>query len=209
LLAIKKNLILIEVEVKIRIADLDLLHKKFKHQGGVYKLSLLHEDTYYNMPIGLRDFADSDEALRIRSSTEYDKSKQNSKKTICYFTYKGKKIDCISKSRQEIELKFDDAKSMREILTIIGFRETLTVKKERELYEFEYKGNRIEALIDYLPALNSYFLEVELTAHSSEELNEKRELLFDFLSLFGYTKEDSIRKSYLELIIRKLMKNNK
>lgn len=200
---------MIEVEVKIRIADLDLLRKKLKRQGGVYKLSLLHEDTYYNMPIGLRDFANSDEALRIRSSTEYDKSKQNTKKIICYLTYKGKKIDRISKSRQEIELKFDDAKSMREILSIIGFREILTVKKERELYEFEYKDNRIEALIDYLPALNNYFLEVELTAHTSEELDEKRELLFDFLSLFGYTKEDSIRKSYLELIIRKLMKSNK
>lgn len=195
---------MIEVEVKVQIKDPVQLQNKFKQQGGFYKLSLIHEDTYYNMPIGLRNFADSDEALRIRKSIEYNnESKLKTKKETCYITYKGKKLDQISKSRQEIELKLDDAKSMKKILSILGFREILTVKKERELYKFEYKNNKIEGLIDYLPVLDTYFLEVEVIAQFDEELKEKRELLFDFLSIFGYTKKESIRKSYLELIISK------
>jgi len=198
---------LIEVEIKIQISDPFSIRNKFKQQGGIYKLSLIHEDIYYNMPIGLRDFAKTDEALRIRNSTEFKHGdKHRSKKKVSYITYKGKKLDKITKSRHEIELKLEDANSMKEILTNLGFREILTVKKERELYEFEHEGNKIEALIDYLPILNSYFLEVELIAQSNEELSEKRDQLFKFLSDFGFNQKDSIRKSYLELIIREIGK---
>lgn len=195
---------MIEVEVKIQISDPFSLRKEFAQLGGINKLSLIHEDIYYNMPTGLRDFAKTDEALRIRSSIEYKNGeKHKTEKKICYITYKGKKLDHISKSRHEIELKLENANSMKEILANLGFREILTVKKERELYEFEYMGNKIEALLDYLPVLNSYFLEVELTAQSNEEFSEKRDQLFRFLSEFGYTQEDSITESYLELIINK------
>lgn len=198
---------MIEVEVKIQISDPFFLRNKFKQLGGIYKLSLIHEDIYYNMPTGLRDFAKTDEALRIRSSTEYKNGEKNkTEKKVFYLTYKGKKLDQISKSRHEIELKLENANSMKEILANLGFREILTVKKERELYEFEYKDNKIEALLDYLPALNSYFLEVELIAQSSEELSEKRDQLFRFLLEFGYTQKDSITESYLELIIKKSKK---
>lgn len=204
MLAIKKNLILIEVEVKVQISDPSSLRQEFEKQGGIYKLSLIHEDTYYNMPKGLRNLAFTDEALRIRNSIEFSREeKKRPKSSICYFTYKGKKVDKVSKSRKEVEVVFDDAKSLKEILSVLGFREIFTVKKERELYEFEYKDNRIEALIDYLPILKTYFLEVEIIAESIEQLEEKRDLLFNFLYLFGYSKYDSIRESYLELILKK------
>jgi adenylate cyclase class IV len=49
-------------------------------------------------------------------------------------------------------------------------------------------------------------LEVELIAQSNEELSEKRDQLFEFLSDFGFNQKDSIRKSYLELIIREIGK---
>jgi adenylate cyclase class 2 len=200
---------LIEVEVKIQISDPSSLRLEFEKLGGMYILSLSHEDTYYNMPKGLRDFAISDEALRIRKSIEYNKNIKGKNETyFCFLTYKGKKIDKISKSRQEIEIKVDNAEGLKEILSFLGFREIFAVKKERELYEFEYEGNTIEALIDYLPALKAHFLEVELSAQSTKELNEKRDLLFKFLSQFGYSENDSIRKSYLELILQKSFKKN-
>ena len=195
---------MIEVEIKVQISDPTSLRQEFEKQGGIYQLSLIHEDTYYNMPKGLRNLAFSDEALRIRNSIEFSKNeKKKPKFSICYFTYKGKKVDKVSKSRKEVEVIFDDAESLKEILSVLGFREIFTVKKERELYEFEYKDNIIEALIDYLPILKSYFLEVELIAESIEQLEEKRDLLFNFLSLFGYNENDSIRESYLELILKK------
>ena len=46
--------------------------------NGVYKLSLLHEDTYFNMPKELRDFKKTDEALRIRKSIEFQKDNKDS-----------------------------------------------------------------------------------------------------------------------------------
>lgn len=196
---------MIEVEIKIQVLDPELLRQNFKKQGGVYQLSLLHEDTYYNMPKKLRNFAKTDEAFRIRSSIEFNKhNEKDSKRSQCYLTYKGNRIDNISKSRQEIEVKFDQAEKLREILSILGFREIFTIKKERELYKFEYKENTIEALIDYLPVLDAHYLEVELITESVEELSNNRALLFEFLSEFGYTEGDSIRDSYLELIIKSL-----
>ncbi|GAH16023.1 unnamed protein product [marine sediment metagenome] len=62
---------LIEVEIKARISNPDDIKEKFEILNGVYKLSLLHEDTYFNMPIKLRDFKKTDEALRIRKSIEF------------------------------------------------------------------------------------------------------------------------------------------
>jgi len=203
LLSLKK-IILIEVEIKIQIFDLVSLVKAFERENGRYKLSLIHEDTYYNMPKGLRDFKKTDEALRIRNSIEYNKLNEGDSKDFkAYITYKGKKIDKISKSRQEIECRIENPEQIKEIFSILGFRDVFTVKKERELYEFVFNGHKIEALIDYLPILDRYFLEVELITDFVENLEKRREILFNFLKLFGYDKKDSIRKSYLELILEK------
>ena len=62
---------MLEVEIKVKISDPNLMRKKFDENNGVYKLSLDHEDTYFNMPKGSRDFRQTDEALRLRKSVEY------------------------------------------------------------------------------------------------------------------------------------------
>ncbi len=195
---------MIEVEIKVRISNPELIIKKFEENSGIYKLSLLHEDTYFNMPKGLRDFKKTDEALRLRKSIEFHKKVDTIKRVINYYiTYKGKKMDLFTKTRKEFDIKIDDIKNMEVILEELGFQKILTVKKQRELYEFEFKNYYIEALLDYLPILDQYFLEVEFLLDSNENLEETREVLFDFLSLLDIKKEESIRKSYLELIDEK------
>ncbi len=199
---------MIEVEIKVRILDPKIIKNKFEENKGVYKLSLLHEDTYFNMPKGLRDFKKTDEALRLRKSIEFNKKELTNEQRINhYITYKGKKLDSSTKTREEIEIKIEDINMMKNLLRELGFQEILTVKKERDSYEFEFKSFRIEALIDYLPILDQHFIEVEYLLNSSEKLEESKEVLFEFLSLFGIKKEESIRKSYLELIVDK-SKNN-
>ena len=196
---------MIEVEIKVRIENPDLMRKKFKENHGSYKFSLIHEDTYYNMPKELRDFKQTDEALRIRKSLKYDKNKTEKEQESNYFlTYKGKKMDTSTKTREEIDLKIEDLEKMKRILNVLGFQEILTVKKERELHEFEFKNHSIEALIDYLPILKQYFIEVEYLTEFSDKIDESKEILFDFLSVLGIRKEESITKSYLELIIEKI-----
>ena len=195
---------MIEVEIKVRISNPDIIRKKFEEHDGVYKISLLHEDTYFNMPRGLRDFKKTDEALRLRKATEFNKNDKNIEQTINhYITYKGKKIDNSTKTREEIDIKIEDIERMKVLLKELSFQEIFTVRKERELYEFDFKNYHIEALIDYIPLLKQHYVEVEYLLDSSKELEDARKVLFDFLSLFGIEKEDSIRKSYLELIANK------
>jgi adenylate cyclase class 2 len=88
----------------------------------------------------------------------------------------------------------------------LGFREVFTVIKERELYDFTFQDTRIEALIDYLPILEQYFIEVEILAESINNVETAKEILFQFLEDFGIKKEESIRTSYLELLMNKLKK---
>ena len=196
---------MIEVEIKIRISNPDLMRKKFEKNQGIYKCSLMHEDTYYNMPEGLRNFKQTDEALRLRKSLKYNINENGKDQEIEYFiTYKGKKMGTSTKTREEIDLLIEDHKKMMKILTILGFQKVMTVKKERELYKFKFKEHSIGALIDYLPILNQHFIEVEYLTDSSEKIEESQNILFDFLNLLGIKKEESITKSYLELIIEKI-----
>ena len=191
-----------EAEIKARISDPDEMRILFEKMSGVYKISLIHEDTYFNMPKGLRDFRQTDEALRIRKSIEFKKNDKSFKRMTKYFiTYKGKKLDSETKTRKELEIKLSNGESMEELLTNLGFQKFFTFKKERELYKFSYNEYQIEALIDYIPILKEYFIEVEYMIESAEKLNNARNILFNFLKLFDIKKEQSITKSYLELIV--------
>ncbi len=195
---------MIEVEIKVQISDPEKMRQKFESLRGVYKISLFHEDTYFNMPKELRDFKKTDEALRIRKSIGFNKNNPDEpKRTIYFITYKGKKIDNITKTRKEIEIKIEEGQSFIELLKILGFQEIFTVKKERELFDFNFKNQKIEALIDYIPILKNYFIEVEYIAESKEKIEGARNLLFNFLKDLGFKKEESITKSYLELIAEK------
>jgi len=198
---------MIEVEIKVKISDPNQVRKRFEENKGVYKTSLHHEDTYFNMPKGLRDFKQTDEALRLRNSIEFNRNNPEKTQKINYFiTYKGKKIDKTTKTREEVEVKINEIEDMKNLLKLLGFREVFTVVKERELYEFLFRDVRIEALIDYLPSLKQHFIEVELMTESYENVEKSRKILFQFLEKFGVKKGESIRKSYLELIADKLNK---
>jgi adenylate cyclase class 2 len=199
---------LIEVEIKVKIENPDKIVQSLKKLGGVYLLSLEHHDTYFNMPRKLRDFRRTDEALRIRKSKELNKNLSADKeRQVNYFlTYKGAKIDSQTKTREEHEIKFENGDELRKILNILNFREIITIEKHRELYELNYKNNKIECLIDYLPFLEQNFLELEIVIEGQNRVSQKTDLMFDFLQELGISKNDSIRKSYLELIVDKLKK---
>ena len=191
-----------EVEIKVRIQDLEELRDIIRFNGGSYKISLLHEDTYFNMPKELRDFKNTDEAIRLRKSEEFDKNDDDILlKSKCYLTYKGKKVDSNTKTRQEIEVKVDNFDNMKEILKVLGFQEVLTIQKERELFDLLYQDEKIEILLDYIPLLHQYFMELEMVVSSPQEIDDARGILFKLLERFNINKDDSIRKSYLELIV--------
>ncbi len=196
---------MIEVEIKVAISNPDSLKENLKKLNGKYIISLDHEDTYFNMPRRLRDFKKTDEALRLRKSIEFNKNnKENATLIRSFITYKGKKIDQTTKTREEIEVEIKNLEKMKELFENLGFGEIFTVKKERELYEFNFKNEKIEVLIDFLPILNQHFMEAEVIVESKKEVPLVKEKLFEFLKKFGISKTDSIRESYLELIAKKL-----
>ncbi len=134
------------------------------------------KDVYYSSPI--RDFKETDEALRIRYTG--DKS---------ILTYKGPKLDKISKSREEFEAVTSG--EIEEILYKLGYTKVLSVRKKRKIYG--YKDFLIS--IDDVENLGEY-IEVEL---KSENLNDIKRIenLFESLFLVGE------RRSYLELLLLK------
>ncbi|WP_407432178.1 class IV adenylate cyclase, partial [Methanobrevibacter sp.] len=63
---------MIEVEVKAKIENFDDMKKKLENLGAIKSKKEFQEDIYFNSPIV--DFANTDEALRIRTTKENEKT---------------------------------------------------------------------------------------------------------------------------------------
>jgi adenylate cyclase, class 2 len=174
---------MIEVEVKVR-ADHEQIRPILKKIGAVKIKTEVQSDTYFAAPH--RDFAKTDEALRIRSLDDHS-----------VLTYKGPKLDKVSKTREEFEIPIEEA-TFTKILHALGFTEAGTVRKSREVFE----AGEITISFDSVESLGE-FLEVEIMAESEEELETARQKLFELLKQFGFGEKNSIRVSYLEMVLEK------
>ena len=172
---------MIEVEIKVRIKNKDEIAERLKKLGFKFIKRKFQEDIYFN---GIdRDFRKTDEALRIRDEDG-----------TYYVTYKGPKIDKVSKTREEIEVKIDDKEKMRLIFKKLGFKEVRPIRKVREIY----KKEDITASIDDVEGLG-LFLELEKNIYNINEKDEALEELIETLKALNISKDNTIRKSYLEL----------
>ncbi|MDY9927971.1 class IV adenylate cyclase [Methanosarcina sp.] len=174
---------MIEVEVKVR-AD----HSKIRpilEKIGANKIGIEEQsDTYFAAPY--RDFAKTDEALRIRSLGGQ-----------AVLTYKGPKLDKVSKTREELETPVDEATTAK-IFQALGFLEAGIVRKKREVF----RAGEITVCLDAVEGLGE-FLEVEIVAEDEKDLETSRGKLFELLKQFGAGEKDSIRTSYLEMVLEK------
>ncbi|SFM70188.1 class IV adenylate cyclase [Methanolobus profundi] len=170
---------MIEIEVKAR-AEHQQVKELLTGMGAVLIGVQHHCDTYFNAPH--RDFGETDEALRIRSVDGRS-----------VMTYKGKKLDTVSKTREEFETEIDGGNT-RSILLALGFYEAGVVKKTREVFRYE----NMTICLDNVGSLGE-FIEVEITAESDVEIHTKD--IFLFLAKLGIGEEDSIRTSYLEMVL--------
>lgn len=174
---------MIEVEVKVR-ADHSKVRTVLKKIGAVKVGVEIQSDTYFAAPY--RDFAKTDEALRIRSLDGQ-----------AVLTYKGPKLDGVSKTREELETPVEEA-TTTEILHALGFSEAGIVCKQREVF----KAGEITVCLDAVEGLGE-FLEVEIVAETEKDLDISRGKLFELLKQFGAGEKDSIRTSYLEMVLEK------
>ncbi len=80
-----------EVERKFRLPASQAFTEQVTRLGGTFSEPVVQIDRYFAHPS--RDFAATDEALRIRTSGE-----------CSWLTYKGPKIDSTTKTRREIDI---------------------------------------------------------------------------------------------------------
>jgi adenylate cyclase, class 2 len=171
---------MIEVEVKAR-AGPDTI-EKILAMGATLIGTENHCDLYFNSP--LRDYKESDEALRIRIKEEGAR-----------LTYKGPKLDKETKSRLELTVKIDSPQEMAKILTAIGFVRSSEVRKRRTKYAL---GDAVVAF-DEVQGLGS-FVEVEISGADDDwKLQGNKALAL----LGGLGLGESIRRSYLEMLAEK------
>ena len=173
----------LEIEVKIKMPH-EAIKQDLIRNGAVYAGTEQQRDIYFNSPI--RDFSETDEALRIRSV--------DGKGEI---TYKGKKLDTVSKTRTEFNSPTDE-EMMSEILKSLGFFESGCVIKSREIYNW----NNFSIGFDTVKGLGE-FVEIESSLRNADHqaIQKETDRIFQFLKKYNITKEDSIKTSYLEMVL--------
>ncbi len=177
-----------EVEQKFRVVDLDEFRRMLDENGVILGAAKEQIDRYFNHPS--RDFAQTDEALRIRSISERN-----------FVTYKGPKIDSTTKTRQEIELPLDSGKeaanSFAELLVALGFRPVAEVKKQRRSGVMHVDRREVELAFDEVDEVGT-FVELECLAEKAD-LAAAKETIANVAADLGLTQNE--RRSYLELLM--------
>jgi len=180
-----------EVELKVR-ADHERVRDQLATLDADRIESVTQEDCYYNAPD--RDFAQTDEALRIRTeSCDGD--------TETRLTYKGPLVEQESKTRQEAETAVEESEKLQAILDGLGYEPAAVVKKERERYRVDGCTVTLDA-VDGLGEFVEAELDVETTeADADAEIERARDRLTAVLDQLGLDANDQIRTSYLGLLL--------
>jgi adenylate cyclase class 2 len=188
----------LEVEQKFRVTDHEPLRCRLDELGAERKGTVVQADRYFAHPA--RDFARTDEALRLRQVGDEN-----------WITYKGPKLDSQTKTRRELELPLAPGplslEQYAELLVALGFRPVATVQKTRERWRLVYRSSLERELADRscaveiaLDTVERMGLFVELEATVAEE---GKSLAYEAIdSLANNLKLSRIeRRSYLELLL--------
>lgn len=179
---------MLEVEVKFAAVDFPRLEEQLAQWGATEAPERHDADHYFNAPD--RDFARTDEALRVRRIG-----------ALNCVTYKGPKRDAQTKTRTEIEVPIAEgdraAEDFMRVLTCLGYRPVAVVRKRRRLFRLERKGFSFEICLDEVEHLGR-FAEIEVQA-PEEQLDKARMAVLQLAAALGLTTGE--RRSYLEMLL--------
>ena len=178
----------LEIEQKFPVADLSRIRQTLESLGATFKPPVSQVDSYFRHPI--RDFATTDEALRLRRVGDEN----------C-ITYKGPKIDAETKTRRELELSLEPGKkafdSWTELLEILGFGWVRDVSKSRTPGSITWEGDEVGLALDQVDGLGTY-LELEILADEAELESAKKRLL-SLAKKLGLRQTE--KRGYLDLLL--------
>lgn len=201
-----------EVEVKVP-ADHQAVRSALAGVGAARVETLAQADTYFDAPH--RDFAETDEALRVRrvasATPDFDQDAATDDRSVpaviddvldgafresgeARVTYKGPLLEAESKTREEFETGVESGDEMRTILDRVGFHPAATVRKLRE----KHRLDEFTVLLDAVEDVGEY-VEVETEVETEDAVEAAREDAYDRLDRLGLDPSDQIRTSYLGL----------
>ncbi|WP_224335862.1 class IV adenylate cyclase [Haloprofundus halobius] len=183
-----------EVELKLR-ADHGDVRERLEAMGAEKLGGVAQADTYYDAPH--REFAETDEALRIRRERRTDAMADEDAAETAKVTYKGPLVERESKTREEFETGVDDGETMANVFDGLGFEPAAVVEKEREYFRVD----DYTVVLDRVEGLGE-FVEVEREAEESE-LESVREGAAAVLRELDLDPDEQIRTSYLGLLLEK------
>lgn len=186
-----------EVELKFQVSDAAGLERELVALGARFHEAVEQVDRYFAHPC--RDFAATDEALRLRRSGG-----------DVAITWKGPRIDATTKTRREIELAVAAAAPeaggspaaidrWTGLLEALGFRQVREVAKRRRSAAVTWEGADVAAALDVVAGLGDY-LELELQAGAAEVPSARRRLE-SLARRLGCGPAE--RRSYLELLLER------
>lgn len=180
-----------EVEQKFRLRDTARFQLALCAVGASEGGKSQQTDWYFDHP--MHRFAETDEALRLRRCD-----------ARTWVTYKGPKLDQLTKTRQEIEVELAPgeaaASSFQALMQALGFRFVATVRKERHEFHVMWQEHMIHIALDELPNLGQ-FVELEETQVAESDLDAARQRVASLASHLGLKPEEGERRSYLELLL--------
>lgn len=178
----------LEVEQKHGLEDAAAFVAKLDGRGATLGPALIQVDQYFAHPA--RDFATTDEALRIRTAGGRS-----------YVTYKGPKLDATTKTRRELELPLHDSdgdgKEFAKLLHVLGIRPVAQVRKSRRAFHISYRGREVEGALDDVEGIGT-FVELELLA-DEQSLDAARDTIAALAAELDLGQSE--RRSYLEMLL--------
>jgi len=171
--------------VKVR-ADHERVRERLEALGATHLGTVRQVDTYFDAPD--RDFAETDEALRIR------REDPGAGSATARVTYKGPLVDAVSKTREEAEAVVADAEATTAVLEGLGFEPAATVRKERDRFEV----GEVLVTLDEVEGLGEF---VEVETEAAEDVEAERDRVFGVLEDLGLDPGEGIRTSYLGLLL--------
>lgn len=177
-----------EVERKYRL-DHERVRPVLAERAAEQVSALLQRDIYFQHPV--RDFSETDEALRLRIESPMDNIDSESTR----LTYKGPRMEGQGKVREEFETVVEDGKQTLDILKGLGCRKVATVKKRRT----EYILDDCRVCLDDVENLGE-FVEIEAITNSDEidlALNQVEQLERSL----GRDTAIPVEATYLEMLL--------
>jgi adenylate cyclase class 2 len=177
-----------EVELKFHVPDSSSFTRRLSEIKVSFSAPREEADLYFAHPS--RDFARTDEALRLRR-----KGDEN------VITYKGPKIDLATKTRREIELPLgpggESFQSWKALLEAVGFRPVAEVHKSRRKAAIPWQGRTVEASLDDVEGVGT-FVEFELVV-GEQEVEAAKACIISLAGSLGLAEGE--RRSYLEMLL--------